>query len=141
MKFALAVATVLMIVPAIALAQTQSHPLSQVTPIDTDLNMNNRNISSLNYLLYSGGIFFSGSQGIPTADRNVVRVKDGSPKAYRASTSLERIVKSYVESRREDIEYATESGKWLGEIADAMGPTVRRHKSRVRVFEPKYARG
>lgn len=52
----------------LALAQTQSHPISQVTPIDTDLNMNSKNISSLNYLLYSGGIFYSGSQGIPTAD-------------------------------------------------------------------------
>jgi hypothetical protein len=49
-------------------AQTQSHPLSQISPIDTNLDLNSRNITSLNYLLYTGGIFYSGSQGIPSAD-------------------------------------------------------------------------
>lgn len=65
--FASLFATLLLIMP-ITFAQTQSHPLSQVTPIDTDLSMNSRNITALNYLLYSGGIFYSGSQGIPSAD-------------------------------------------------------------------------
>jgi sugar-specific transcriptional regulator TrmB len=75
------------------------------------------------------------------ADRNVVRIKDGSPKEYRVSKSLGKIVKSYVASRRNEIEYAIENGRWLGEIADAMAPIIRRHQRRLRVFEPKYTRG
>lgn len=75
------------------------------------------------------------------ADRKVVGVKEQRPKEYRALKSLDGIVKSYVQSRRKEIENATENARWLNEIADALGPTVRRHRSRVRVFERKYGRG
>jgi hypothetical protein len=56
-----------------ALAQTQSHPLSEITPIDVNLNMTNGtavafNITNLGWLYYSGGIVFSGTRGIPTTD-------------------------------------------------------------------------
>lgn len=60
--------SVLPLAAAPAVAQTQSHPLSQISPTDTNLDLNSRNITSLNYLLYTGGIFYSGSQGIPSAD-------------------------------------------------------------------------
>ena len=54
-------------------AQTQSHPLSEITPIDVNLNMTNAtsvvfNITDLGWLYYSGGIVFAGTQGIPTTD-------------------------------------------------------------------------
>ena len=57
----------LLAVPSV-FAQTQSHPLSQLTPIDTSLNMNTYNITNLNYLLYNSGIFAGGTRGIPTVD-------------------------------------------------------------------------
>jgi len=50
------------------LAEIQFHPLSQVTPIDTNLNMNAFNITNVNYLIYNTGIIAAGIRGIPTTD-------------------------------------------------------------------------
>jgi hypothetical protein len=50
------------------LAEIQFHPLSQVTPIDTNLNMNTFNITNVNYLIYNTGIIAAGIRGIPTTD-------------------------------------------------------------------------
>jgi hypothetical protein len=50
------------------LAEIQFHPLSQVTPIDTNLNMNEFNITNVNYLIYNTGIIAAGIRGIPTTD-------------------------------------------------------------------------
>jgi hypothetical protein len=56
-----------LLLPA-AFAQTQSHPLSQVTPIDTNLDMFGYNLTNAGYLLYNTGIVAAGTRGIPTAD-------------------------------------------------------------------------
>lgn len=52
---------------SVAWAQVQSHPLSQISPIDSNLNMYTYN-SSVGYLNYSYGILSNGTQGILTAD-------------------------------------------------------------------------
>jgi hypothetical protein len=67
----LLITSLLLIYPASA--QTQSHPLSEITPIDVNLNMTNAtasvfNITGLGWLYYSGGIVFAGNRGISTLD-------------------------------------------------------------------------
>ncbi|MEM5766021.1 MAG: hypothetical protein QW423_00005, partial [Candidatus Aenigmatarchaeota archaeon] len=54
---------VLFILPSIALAQTQSHPLSEVWPIDVNLNMSQKNITNVSYFILSSGryIYDTGS--------------------------------------------------------------------------------
>jgi DNA-binding transcriptional ArsR family regulator len=56
-----------------AFAQMQSHPLSEITPIDINLNMTNEtgsvfNVTDVGWLTYSGGIVFAGTRGISTLD-------------------------------------------------------------------------
>lgn len=58
----------LALLPVSVIAQVQSHPLSQVTPIDANLAMNSYNISGASYLLYNTGIIAGGTRGIPSAD-------------------------------------------------------------------------
>jgi hypothetical protein len=64
----------LILFASLALAQTQSHPLSQITPIDVNLNMTNaasglnQNITGVGWLQYNNGIVFGSTQGIPTTD-------------------------------------------------------------------------
>jgi hypothetical protein len=65
------------------LAEIQFHPLSQVTPIDTNLNMNTFNITNVNYLIYNTGIIAAGIRGIPTTDIQDLAVT-GSKIADRA---------------------------------------------------------
>jgi hypothetical protein len=73
-----------------AAAQTQSNPLSQISRIDTNLDLNSRNITSLNYLIYTGGIFYSGSQRMPSADIDTSAVM-GAKIASRVITASYRI--------------------------------------------------
>jgi hypothetical protein len=67
-------------------------------------------------------------------------VKDGRPKTYR-TVPLKRMLGSYLKSRHNDIVFAEKAGRWLNEVTDAIGPTVRIHKEKVRIFEPNYTRG
>jgi hypothetical protein len=69
------------------LAEIQFHPLSQVTPIDTNLNMNTFNITNVNYLIYNTGIIAAGIRGIPTTDIQDFAVI-GSKIADRAVSSI-----------------------------------------------------
>ncbi len=59
--------SLLLISPSV-FAQTQSHPLSQIAPIDQNLDMMSKNLTNASYLNYTGGIFNGATQGIPTAD-------------------------------------------------------------------------
>lgn len=59
---------IILLAASLVFAQTQSHPLSQVSPIDANLNMQTYNISNINYVLYNTGIIAGGTRGIPTAD-------------------------------------------------------------------------
>jgi hypothetical protein len=69
------------------LAEIQFHPLSQVTPIDTNLNMNTFNITNVNYIIYNTGIIAAGIRGIPTTDIQDFAVI-GSKIADRAVSSI-----------------------------------------------------
>ncbi|TAL47280.1 hypothetical protein EPN87_03375, partial [archaeon] len=57
----------LLLLPA-AFAQTQSHPLSQITPINANLDMFSYNVTNASFVLYNDGIVAAGTRGIPTAD-------------------------------------------------------------------------
>lgn len=69
-----------------------------------------------------------------------MQVKDGRSKIYR-TIPLKRMRGSYLKSRHNDIVFAEKAGRWLNELADAIGPTVRIYKEKVRIFEPNYTRG
>jgi sugar-specific transcriptional regulator TrmB len=75
------------------------------------------------------------------ADKEIVRVSDGTPKVYQTSTPLRKIVKSYVASRQNEIENVIRNGRWLDEVAGKIRPVVRNHKNPIKIFEPKYGRG
>ncbi|MEM5829817.1 MAG: hypothetical protein QXU15_03660, partial [Candidatus Aenigmatarchaeota archaeon] len=51
------------ILPSMVLAQTQSHPLSEIWPIDVNLNMSQKNITNVSYFFLSSGryIYDTGS--------------------------------------------------------------------------------
>jgi len=72
-ELSLLISLILLVAFPSVLAQTQSHPLSEITPINTNLNMTNEtgsvfNVTDVGWLTYSGGIVFAGTRGISTLD-------------------------------------------------------------------------
>jgi len=106
-----------------SLAQIQSHPLSEITPIDINLNMTNAtsvvfNITNLGWLFYNGGITFAGTRGIPTTDIQdaaITSSKIASGVALTGNVSIDSPT-FFVDSTNDRVGIGTANPSWALDI-------------------------
>jgi sugar-specific transcriptional regulator TrmB len=71
------------------------------------------------------------------SEKGLVEVVDGFPKNY-VPLSLRVALKSSIASREEELRRMKKYAEFLESVARNISPLVRKHRDKVRIFEPSY---